>query len=62
MTAKNVQAAAAKQGCPWAICEGLDTLTPIGRFIPKTSIPDPHDVWLDFKVGRARAVDVSETI
>lgn len=53
MTAKNVQAAAAKQGYPWAICKGLDTFTPIGRFIPKSEIPDPHDVHLEFKVGEA---------
>lgn len=54
MTAKNVQAAAAKQGYPWAICKGLDTFTPIGKFIPKSEIPDPHDVHLEFKVGFAR--------
>jgi acylpyruvate hydrolase len=51
MTAKNVQAAAAKQGYPWAICKGLDTFTPIGEFIPKSETPDPHDVHLEFKVG-----------
>jgi len=38
----------ASKGLPWTMGKCWDTFTPISEFIPKESIPDPHDVnmWL----------------
>jgi acylpyruvate hydrolase len=48
MTARNVQDEAKKKGLPWSIAKGFDTFMPISQFIPKSKIPDPHNVklWL----------------
>ncbi|GES73062.1 putative mitochondrion protein [Rhizophagus clarus] len=48
MTARNLQEVAKKKGLPWSAAKGFDTFTPIGEFIPKSEIKDPHDVniWL----------------
>jgi acylpyruvate hydrolase len=48
MTARNVQNEAKKKGLPWDISKGFDTFLPISNIIPKSAIPDPHDieVWL----------------
>lgn len=48
MTARNVQNEAKKKGLPWDISKGFDTFLPISNVIPKSAIPDPHDieVWL----------------
>ncbi|KAL8672180.1 MAG: hypothetical protein Q9168_003344 [Polycauliona sp. 1 TL-2023] len=48
MTARNVQDEAKKKGLPWSIAKGFDTFLPMSNFIPKTAVPDPHNVelWL----------------
>ncbi len=48
MTARNVQNEAKKKGLPWDISKGFDTFLPISNIIPKSAIPDPHNVelWL----------------
>jgi acylpyruvate hydrolase len=48
MTARNIQNEAKKKGLPWSICKGFDTFLPISQSIPKSKIPDPHniDIWL----------------
>ncbi|KAF8509694.1 hypothetical protein JB92DRAFT_3083729 [Gautieria morchelliformis] len=48
MTARNMQDEVKKRGLPWTAAKGFDTFTPIGHFIPKSSVPDPHDlsIWL----------------
>jgi 2-keto-4-pentenoate hydratase/2-oxohepta-3-ene-1,7-dioic acid hydratase in catechol pathway len=48
MTARNVQDEAKKKGLPWSIAKGFDTFLPISGVIPKSKIPDPHqvDLWL----------------
>lgn len=48
MTARDLQEEAVKKGLPWAIPKGFDTACPIGNFISKDVIRDPHDlnVWL----------------
>jgi acylpyruvate hydrolase len=37
-----------KKGLPWSAAKGFDTFTPVGEFIPKSEIKDPHNVnlWL----------------
>ena len=51
MTAKNVQAIARKNGEPWSTCKGLDTFTPIGKYLTRSSIPSPNNVLLSFKLN-----------
>jgi len=48
LTARNIQDEAKKKGLPWTIAKGFDTFCPISQFIPKASIPDPHNatLWL----------------
>lgn len=58
MTARNIQNEAKKKGLPWDIAKGFDTFLPISRLIPKSKIPDPHDIELWLKVnGETRQQD-----
>jgi acylpyruvate hydrolase len=58
MTARNVQEEAKKKGLPWSIAKGFDTFLPVSDFVPKTSIPDPHEVDLSLTVnGESRQAD-----
>ncbi|KAK2770388.1 hypothetical protein FQN52_006910 [Onygenales sp. PD_12] len=50
MTARNIQDASKKAGLPWSIAKGFDTFCPISEFIPKSRIPDPHNVGLRLTV------------
>ena len=58
MTARNVQDEAKKKGLPWSIAKGFDTFLPMSNYVPKTVIPDPHDVelWLSVN-GEVRQQD-----
>lgn len=51
MTARNVQDEAKKKGLPWSIGKGFDTFLPISNFIPKSHIPDPHNVHLHLEIN-----------
>ncbi|KAJ1752975.1 hypothetical protein LPJ79_000797 [Coemansia sp. RSA 1821] len=51
LTARNLQDEAKKKGLPWSTAKGFDTFTPIGAFIPGSSIADPHNVRLWVEVG-----------
>ncbi|RDB22128.1 Acylpyruvase FAHD1, mitochondrial [Hypsizygus marmoreus] len=51
MTARNLQDKVKKQGLPWSAAKGFDTFTPIGPFIPKSSILEPHDLRLSLKIN-----------
>ncbi|CAG8473149.1 5095_t:CDS:2 [Funneliformis mosseae] len=51
MTARNLQDAAKKNGLPWSAAKGFDTFTPVGEFIPKSEIKDPHNVNLWLKLN-----------
>src|SRR3569833_683984 len=48
MTARNIQNEAKKKGLPCDISKGFDTFLPISNIIPKSAIPDPHNIelWL----------------
>lgn len=50
MTARNYQEDAKKQGLPWTLAKGCDTFTPLGKFIDKSNVPDPHNLRLTFKI------------
>lgn len=51
MTARNAQNEAKKKGLPWSIAKGYDTFLPLSRLIPKSKIPDPHNVELYLQVN-----------
>lgn len=51
MTARNIQNEAKKKGLPWDISKGFDTFLPISHVIPKSKIPDPHDIEIWLKVN-----------
>ncbi|KAF7295663.1 FAA-hydrolase domain-containing protein [Mycena indigotica] len=53
MSARNVQHLAKKQGLPWSAAKGFDSFLPIGPFIPKDHIPDPHNVMLTLQLNGA---------
>lgn len=58
MTARNVQDAARAKGLPWTEAKGFDTFLPLSARIPKSRIPDPHDVELFLRVnGEERQCD-----
>ncbi|KAF9495809.1 hypothetical protein BDN71DRAFT_1488768 [Pleurotus eryngii] len=50
MTARNLQDQVKKRGLPWSAAKGFDTFTPIGEFIAKSAIQDPHNLNLALKV------------
>jgi len=61
MTARNVQNEAKKKGLPWSISKGFDTFLPISNIIPKSAIPDPHNVELYLNVnGKSQQLDSTE--
>jgi len=51
MTARNVQEIAKAKGLPWCAAKGMDTFTPVGRFIPKDAVVDPQNLQLSLKVN-----------
>lgn len=51
MTARNIQEEAKKKGLPWDISKGFDTFLPISKLIPKSKIPDPHNIEIWLKVN-----------
>jgi len=51
MTARDLQDEAKKKGHPWTLAKGFDGACPIGTFIPKESVKDPHDLDLWLKVN-----------
>lgn len=51
MTARNIQNEAKKKGLPWDISKGFDTFLPVSKVIPKSKIPDPHNIEIWLKVN-----------
>ncbi len=62
MTARNTQDAAKKNGLPWTTAKGFDTFLPLSSVIPKSSIPDPHDVELFLGVNGEKRQDDSTSL
>ncbi|KAL9407765.1 hypothetical protein AB3S75_046331 [Citrus x aurantiifolia] len=48
MTAREIQSSAKSAGLPWTVAKGQDTFTPISSVLPKSAVPDPHnlELWL----------------
>jgi len=58
MTERNYQEQLKKKGHPWELCKAFDTSLPVSDFIPKETIPDPHQVELICRVnGEIRQQD-----
>ncbi|XP_021966853.1 acylpyruvase FAHD1, mitochondrial [Folsomia candida] len=51
MTARDLQNIAKQKGHPWEMAKSFDTSCPVSAFIPKSSIPDPHNVNVWCKVN-----------
>jgi acylpyruvate hydrolase len=51
MTARNMQDEVKRKGLPWSAIKGFDTFTPVGHFIPKSSVADPHNLKLSLRVN-----------
>jgi len=51
MTARNLQDEVKKKGLPWSTVKGFDTFTPIGSYIPKSKVGDPHNLNLWLKIN-----------
>jgi len=51
MTARNMQDDVKKRGLPWTTAKGFDTFTPVGDFIPKSAVQDPHNLRIWLKVN-----------
>lgn len=50
MTAREIQSSAKSAGLPWTVAKGQDTFTPISSVLPKSAVPDPHNLELWLKV------------
>ncbi|KAF7298316.1 FAA-hydrolase domain-containing protein [Mycena kentingensis (nom. inval.)] len=53
MTGRNVQDHVKKKGLPWTTAKGFDTFTPIGSFIPREQLTNPHNLTLTLKINGA---------
>ncbi|KXN91444.1 Acylpyruvase FAHD1, mitochondrial [Leucoagaricus sp. SymC.cos] len=51
MTARNLQDKVRKAGLPWSAAKGFDTFTPVGGWIPREDIPDPHNLRLSLSIN-----------
>ncbi|EKM82346.1 hypothetical protein AGABI1DRAFT_111004 [Agaricus bisporus var. burnettii JB137-S8] len=51
MTARNLQDKVRKAGLPWSAAKGFDTFTPVGGWIPKENITDPHNLRLSLAIN-----------
>lgn len=51
LTARNVQDEAKSKGLPWAIAKGFDTFCPISDYVPKSEVPDPHNLFLELRIN-----------
>ncbi|XP_071793046.1 oxaloacetate tautomerase FAHD1, mitochondrial-like [Asterias amurensis] len=53
-----------KIGHPWAIAKAFDTALPIGKFIDKAEIPDPHNLrmWLELNGELKQDANTSDLV
>ncbi|GAA5851357.1 hypothetical protein JCM9279_001115 [Rhodotorula babjevae] len=58
-TGRNMQDAVKAKGLPWSAAKGFDTFCPVGKFIPKSEIEDPHNLRLWYKINGTTKQDDS---
>ncbi|KAI0288201.1 hypothetical protein BC826DRAFT_1093126 [Russula brevipes] len=51
MTARNLQEEVKMKGLPWSAVKGFDTFTPVGSYVPKSKVTDPHNLNLWLKIN-----------
>lgn len=51
MTARDIQSKLKAQQGPWELAKAFDTSCPVGEFVPKEKIPEPHNLRLWCKVN-----------
>ncbi len=51
LTLRDLQAAAKKRGGPWALAKGFDGSAPVGCFVARESIENPHDLSIELRVN-----------
>ncbi len=51
MTLRDVQTDAKKHGLPWTVAKGFVTSAPISAFVPRETIPDPHQLKMTLRVN-----------
>ncbi|BGO89652.1 hypothetical protein NBRC10512v2_001607 [Rhodotorula toruloides] len=61
-TARNVQDAVKAKGLPWSAAKGFDTFCPVGQFIPKDKVQDPHNLRLWYKINDSTKQDDSTSL
>ncbi|BGP30127.1 hypothetical protein JCM10296v2_001879 [Rhodotorula toruloides] len=61
-TARNVQDAVKAKGLPWSAAKGFDTFCPVGQFIPKDKVQDPHNLRLWYKINDTTKQDDSTSL
>lgn len=64
MTARDWQSKAKSKGWPWVMAKGFDTSCPVGDFIPKERITNPHslDIWLKINGNEKQKGNTSDMI
>ncbi len=53
MTARDLQAAAKKNGQPWTVAKGFDTFAPLGPIAPAARLADPHACAIQLTINGA---------
>jgi len=44
LTARDIQDECKKKGLPWLVSKGFDNAAPLGRFLPKSKLPDTGNI------------------
>ena len=57
MTDRAKQMEFKSKGLPWSLAKCFDTSCPVGNFIPKEKISDPHDIRIWLKVNNEMRQD-----
>ncbi|KAG0143344.1 hypothetical protein CROQUDRAFT_672992 [Cronartium quercuum f. sp. fusiforme G11] len=51
LTARNLQEEVKKKQLPWSAVKGFDTFCPVGKFIPSSTVLNPHALMLWLKIN-----------
>lgn len=64
LTARDWQSKAKAKGWPWVMAKGFDGSCPVGDFIPKEMVTDPHqlDIWLKINGAEKQNGNTSDMI
>jgi 2-keto-4-pentenoate hydratase/2-oxohepta-3-ene-1,7-dioic acid hydratase in catechol pathway len=57
VTARDLQSALKAKAHPWTLAKGMDTFAPIGNFVAKDAVKDPHKLDLSLTVNGQKKQD-----